>query len=364
MTTQSTKIVLILGANGRLGQAAADAFADAGWSVLAQSRKPLTAPRAGVQQIALDMADTESVVAAATGASTVVYAVNPLYTAWDKELMPLANQGIDIAQRLGALFMLPGNVYAFGENMPLLLRETTPQQPTTEKGYQRRHLEYVMQRRALKGLRSVVIRAGDFFGAGTGNWFDQAIVKSLASGKLVYPGPLNQPHAWAYLPDLAHAFVGVAERELDDKLNPATPAEGAQTDQPAGAFRTLHFGGHTFTGSDLLKHIEQAARELGIAPARGFRHAGLPWTLIRVVGIVMPMWRELARMSYLWRVAHRLDGRALNNLLPDLPHTPADRAIRDSLLALGLAKSAATPSATSPATSQNGATLKSIHHAV
>ena len=39
-----------------------------------------------------------------------------------------------------------------------------------------------------------------------------AIVKALAKGKLVYPGPLDRAHAWAYLPDLAQAFVAVTRK--------------------------------------------------------------------------------------------------------------------------------------------------------
>ena len=58
--------------------------------------------------------------------------------------------------------------------------------------------------------RCGVIRAGDFFGGGPGSWFDLAIAKRAAAGALVYPGPLDRPHAWAYLPDLAQEHPNVA----------------------------------------------------------------------------------------------------------------------------------------------------------
>jgi nucleoside-diphosphate-sugar epimerase len=181
-------------------------------------------------------------------------------------------------------------------------------------------MERLIPARAAAGhLTASVLRAGDFFGSGRGNWFDLAIVKSLATGKLVYPGPLDLPHAWAYLPDLARAFVRVAQ-------------------QPAhAAFTALHFEGHTLTGAELLAGIEAAAAAtLGIAPARGFRHAQLPWAFIRAVGLVVPTWRELARMAYLWRVPHALDGSRLAALPgPRLNHTPIATALLDSLIALG-----------------------------
>jgi nucleoside-diphosphate-sugar epimerase len=271
--------------------------------------------------------DTAALAARAAGARAVVYAINPLYTRWDAEALPLARLGMDVAERLHACFMLPGNVYNFGEQMPALLRPETPQRPTTTKGRQRCELEAEIARRAAAGgMQGVVIRAGDFYGGGAGNWFDQAIVKDIAGGKIVYPGPLDLPHAWAYLPDLARAFVAVA----------------AQPQRPA--FQSLHFAGDALTGGDLLALIEATAREIGIRPARGFRHAAMPWGLVRAAGLVYPLWRELARMSYLWRVPHALDGSALAAAVGPLPATAPAVAVREALVALRGAGAASAPS--------------------
>jgi nucleoside-diphosphate-sugar epimerase len=314
----SPATVLVLGANGRFGAAAVQAYASQGWRVLAQVRRPPPAPLpAGATALTTPLQDTTALAAAAAGARAVVYAVNPLYTRWDAEALPLARLGMAAAEGLGATFMLPGNVYNYGQGMPALLSEDTPERPTTPKGRQRCALEAELQARAAQGLRSVVIRAGDFYGAGSGSWFDLAIVKDLRRGKLVYPGPLDLPHAWAYLPDLARAFVAVAA------------ADGL----PSHA--RLHFAGHTWTGRQLLAAIERAARGLGWNPAGGYRHAGMPWGLIRTVGWVYPLWRELARMSYLWQVPHALDGRALARLAGPLPGTPPDAAVRAALVDLG-----------------------------
>ncbi|MFN7221343.1 MAG: NAD(P)H-binding protein, partial [Burkholderiales bacterium] len=118
-----SKTALILGANGRLGRAVLEAFVAAGWQVLAQARRPIENLPPRARQLGIDMSNTEAVACAARDASIVVYAVNPLYTEWDKKLLPLARQGMGIAERLGALFMLPANVYGFGEKMPARLVE-------------------------------------------------------------------------------------------------------------------------------------------------------------------------------------------------------------------------------------------------
>src|SRR6185503_7119722 len=146
---------------------------------------------------------------------------------------------------------------------------------------------------------------------------DQVIVRSLARGKLVYPGDPALVHAWAYLPDLARAFVAVA----------------ALTD--AAPFERFTFAGHSVSGRAFLAAIERAAASLGIAPARGWRHGAMPWPLVRIAGVAVPLWRELARMSYLWRVPHVLDGGRLAARCPELRPTPLDDAMRASLAALG-----------------------------
>ncbi len=311
------RTVLILGANGRFGTAATGAFADAGWQVLAQARRSPTALPRGARHVAAPLDDLEALRSQAAGAQVLVYAVNPPYTRWAQEALPLARAAMDAAQSLGATFMLPGNVYNFGESMPALLRENTAQAPSTRKGRIRCELEAELEARAGCGLKSVVVRAGDFFGGGSGSWLDLVIVKSLRAGKLVYPGPTGVAHAWAYLPDLAQAFVALASR----------------TGLPA--FSRFHFAGHTLTGAELLLGLERAAASLGIAPAGGFRHGSVPWPLLRAGGLAVPMLREVAEMAYLWRVPHALDGTALREAVGELAATPIDAALRAALVALG-----------------------------
>jgi nucleoside-diphosphate-sugar epimerase len=316
--------VLILGANGRFGLAAAQAFAAAGWTVLAQTRRKAAAGMPStVRLVRRALSDTGALARDAAGAHVVVYAVNPEYTRWGAEMLPLARAGMDVAQLLGATLMLPGNVYNFGAGMPELLTESTPEQPTTDKGELRCALEAEMAARSELGLRSIVVRAGDFYGGGPGSWLDLVITRSLAKGKLVYPGPLDVPHAWAYLPDLARCFVALAD----------TPGL-------ARASR-FHFPGHTLTGRQLLDAVETAAEELGLAPRRPLRRGGMPWALLRLVAWAAPMLREIVKMAYLWRVPHALDGRLLERTIGTLPTTTVDVAMRESLRAMFLADHAA-----------------------
>lgn len=326
MKNANSRQVLVLGANGRLGRVIASAFADAGWRVLAQVRRPAQDFRdARIEFVTTAVNDVANMVKAAQGSTVVVHAINPLYTKWESTVLPLAEAAMAIAQELNATLMFPGNVYNFGSTMPRVLSETSPQIPSTRKGEIRRTVELAMLARANRGLRSIVIRAGDFFGGpGSGNWFDQAVVKKLDKGVVTYPGPLDLPHAWAYLPDLAKTFVKVAEAHAQ-----------------FAAFETLHFPGHTLRGEELVAAIGHAVADSnGGKLHKPLKVSRLPWGVIRIVGLFVPLWRELARMRYLWYEEHRLSGRKLRDAIGEIPHTPLDVALR---AALGAVKRPETP---------------------
>jgi hypothetical protein len=278
-----------------------------------------------VQALQAPLGDPQALLAAVRergGAQVLVHAMNPLYTDWDREAMPLAQAAMDLAQALGATLLFPGNVYNFGSNMPARLQETTPQQPDTRKGQIRRDIEAAMQARAANGLRSIVLRAGDFFGGpGAGSWMDQAIIKDLAKGKIVYPGPLHLQHAWAYLPDMAQAMVALAERH-----------------EQFAAFESFHFAGHTLTGVQLVQALEVAARRNGVvADDAGIRLGGIPWPMIRILGWFKPMLAELFKMRYLWHVSHQLQGDKLARAAGPLRSTSLDQALDATLRELGMA---------------------------
>ena len=82
--------------------------------------------------------------------------------------------------------------------------------PTARKGRFRVAIEDRVQEATERGMRAIVVRAGDFFGGGRGSWLDLAIIKDLGRGRLTYPGPTGLLHEWAYLPDLAATLVRLA----------------------------------------------------------------------------------------------------------------------------------------------------------
>lgn len=315
--------VLILGARGRFGLAAALAFADAGWRVLAHMRPGASVPTEvrgdpRLEWISLAVDQPASLARAAAGASIVVHALNPAYTnqAWLKQAPILLGDSIEVARALGATVMLPGNIYNFGPDMPSVLREETPQMAGTIKGQVRIAMEAQLQQ---SGVPGIVLRAGDFFGSGKGTWFDTSIVKDLQKGVFTYPGSMGICTAWAYLPDLARTFVQVAARRAQ-----------------LSSFEVLHFAGYSLSVEQWLDVLTPIARAQGwIKPGSDLVFKRLPWAIIRIGAWFNATWAALIEMRYLWNAPHALANDKLVALLGAEPHTPLAQAAQTALADLG-----------------------------
>ena len=315
--------VIILGAKGRFGRAVTQAFLSAGWDVRLFARSWQGATEsAGCSRIAGDAFDAELLTKAADGCDVIINALNPPYPQWTQDLPRFTNSVIKAALSTGATVMIPGNVYNYGARMPSRIDESTPHNPTTRKGCLRVDMEQAYQNAAAKGLRTVMLRAGDFIEREkTGNWFDSYIADKIGKQRAVYPGPLDLDHAWAYLPDMARAMVALAEKRAD-----------------FADYEEFVFPGYTLTGRQLIDSLERVT-------GHRLKVGGVPWPLIRFLGLVMPLMREVAEMRYLWRTPHGLDGSKFASVLPEFKATALDAAIAD---ALGATISATTTKATVP----------------
>lgn len=316
---ESVKTALVIGAGGSFGAAAAQALKAHGWQVRGLSRRPAEAalkePR-GIIWLKGDALDRVGIVEAAAGCRLIVHGANPPnYRNWRGLALPMLDNAIAAAQVTGARLVFPGNVYNYGPDAWPLAAEEAPQNPLTVKGRVRVEMEERLKAAALSGVRSILVRAGDFFGptAGGSAWFGRVMVKAgTRPAAFVYPGPRDIGHDWAYLPDLAEAVARLAEIE-----------------ESLPAYAPFHFQGHWASGGEMAAAV---ARALGrdSLPVKSF-----PWPLLRLARPFVPLFRELAEMRYLWRVPLRLDNRKLADLLGGEPHTPLDQAVAGTLRALG-----------------------------
>jgi nucleoside-diphosphate-sugar epimerase len=302
--------ILVLGAAGRLGFVAAEAFRDAGWQV-----KGLVRPgRAGMVPRRIEPIEAiarDEAIAAAQGCDVVLNALNPVITEWRKNALPLAYAAIAAAEGSGATLLFPGSVWNYGRGMPPVLDESTPMRPTTRKGAMRVEIEQRIHEACDRGMRAITLRAGDFFGGGSGSWFDLVIAKDIGRSRLTYPGPFDVEHAWAYLPDFAATLVRLAEQRAGFR-----PCE------------TFGYPGDAVSGNEFIATIEAVTKST-------FTVRPMSWWFLKTLGQMLALGRELSELEYLWRVPHRISGDKLKAAIGEIPHTPLPEAITASLRALG-----------------------------
>lgn len=305
--------ILVLGAAGRLGRIAAEAFRDRGWTVASLTRgRSIRLVASGTEAVEADARDVNAVAAAARGADVILHALNPPYTQWPRLLLPFTDAAIAAARSAGATLLFPGNLYNYGSGLPAVIDETTPMQPTSHKGVLRLEAEARLRDAASEGVRSIILRAGDFYGgSGVGSWLDRIIVRELGNGRVTYPGPLDVVHEWAYLPDLVAAMIALAD--VRERLEP---------------FAEFGFAGHAVTGRELVSAMVKAT-------GRNLRATTMPWWMIRLLAPVVPIFRELAEVAYLWKEPHRIAGEKLKTAIGDLAPTPFPVAITAALAELG-----------------------------
>ena len=310
------RTALVLGATGGVGGETARALLAVGWKVRALARTPDIA-RGDIEWMKGDALDAETVAKAAKGVQAIVHAVNPPgYRDWDKVVLPMLDNSIAAARDAGARLALPGTIYNFDPASEPVLRPDTPQRPRTRKGAIRMEMERRLEQ---PGLRSMILRAGDYFGPRPGNnWFSQGLVtpgKPVRS--ILYPGRKGLGHAWAYLPDLGQAFARVLDREAD-----------------LPDFARFHFAGHWIYENDIASAIAHITGRDWIGVRR------MPWGLLPLVAPFNPTMREMIEMRPFWDHPTRLDNSELVAAIGEEPYTPFEIAVAAVLDALGCLRSA------------------------
>ncbi len=310
--------VTILGSDGNCGHAAMVAFRDAGWDVTGLSRRnrrPVSETRA-----VLGDADMPETVRAAIGeAAVVVYGLHLPYDKWGSGRAERQLQNVlDAMAGSGKTLLFPGTIYNYRASD----RTVSPglrQSAEKPRGAIRIRLETMLEEAAARGdIQAIIIRAGDFFGPdNTGGWYDAGMLMDVRKGRVYHLGDLATRHSWAYLPDLGRAFAAVA----------------AQRDSLA-RFENFHFAGHWVSHSQIMDAIRTALPQ-------PLRTSPLPWWMLKAIGLVNPIMRDIFEMRYLWRHEMELVDPRLDALLGPQAVTPFESAVSQTVRALTATKQAA-----------------------
>ncbi|MFN8021433.1 MAG: NAD-dependent epimerase/dehydratase family protein [Acidimicrobiales bacterium] len=266
---------VVVGA-GPVGSTTARTFVERGDTVTVVTRRGIGPQHPAIRLERGDATDATRLTELATGAASIVNAVNPPYHRWATDWPPMHQGFMTAAQRSGAVLVMMDNLYAFGPDAPMPMREDDPMRATGTKGSMRA----TMARELLDGhaagrFRATLARASDFFGPEVlGSMLgDRVMPKVLAGKKVSLLGAIDEPHDMSYMPDVARTLVTIA------------------TDERAWGHAWHVPNPTTLTQRDAVARLARAA---GTTVAV----STVPWAMVRLAGLFVPMMRELQETRY------------------------------------------------------------------
>lgn len=304
-TTQTNPELHVILGGGQIGDRITDLLAAQGKRVRVVQRTARTDSRPNVTRVSGDITDLDFAVAATSGASVVYDCTNPQYHQWSELLLPLGSAALHGAAKAGARLVALDCLYMYGvPNGPM--REDSPRNPCSKKGELRVQLEALRTDANRRGdVRVAIGRASDFFGTDLPNsLFNQRFWQRLFAGKTVEcPGNSDMPHSYNYADDVARALVTLGERPESDGQIWHLPASSSTSTR------------------DLLERVGEAAGHRA-------RVAAIPQWVWHVGGVVVPMMRAAAEMTYQWKVPYVIDDSRFRAAF-GVNATPVEAAVRE-----------------------------------
>lgn len=230
----------------------------------------------GISSRKADLSSTKQTIAACADADVIYHCAAPPYHKWTSAFPDLQQAAIAAAEATGAVLVVVENLYGYGRAGTLT--EDMPLSATTRKGALRAQLsKQLLSAHTAGRARCVAGRATDFFGPGVlmsalGERFWPATI----SGKTVdWIGDPDAPHSFAYLPDLAAAYVALGK----------TPSTWGQAWHlpalPPVSARQI---------CEMVRAPDAGAAKLRVTPS---------WVL-RAVGLFQPAAGEMVEMRYMF----------------------------------------------------------------
>ena len=279
---------LVVGA-GVIGSRVAGMLAERGDRVSVVSRRG-----SGPAGVAADAADAGAMARLAEGAAVIYNCVNPPYHRWPADWPPIAASVLAAAERSGAVLVTLSNLYGYGPRVPggydeaHPITEATPLAATGRKGRVRARVwQDALAAHQAGRVRVTEVRAADFVGPGAQSAMGERIVRPVRQGKNVSVlGRANRPHTWSFTDDVARMLVT------------------AGTDP-----RAWGRAWHVPSNEPLSQHqvIDDFAGAAGVGQVRVRE---IPSVVVRGLGLVWPLMRELRETEYQFRDDFVMDSSA------------------------------------------------------
>jgi nucleoside-diphosphate-sugar epimerase len=253
---------------------------------VAQRSRPADLPP-GVRFTPCDVLDAGSLRAGLAGATQVAVAIGFAYTGavWERA-WPVAMQNLlDACAAIGARLVFLDNLYMLGpQTAPLV--ETMALSDHGRKPAVRARITRMWQADAR--VRTAALRAPDFYGPGVLlSHLGETGLAAIARGKAaVMVFPPDQPHDYAYVPDIGRAMVTLIDAD-DDAFGRAwhMPCAPTQTSRAI---------------------LAMGAAQVGVP----LRLRTIPAPVMAALSPVVPFLRELREMRFQWDRPYQVDATA------------------------------------------------------
>jgi nucleoside-diphosphate-sugar epimerase len=304
--------ILILGSTGSIGYAFADNLISKKipFTVLVRDTAKASNLFKGnvlVEIIQGDVQDLALLKSISKDKNVIFHGINYPYNKWFGNMDTATEKVIEAASQNGAMIIFPGNVYNYG-NLPLI-HEDSPQNPCTRKGTLRVELEKMLYDAAYAGKCKVLnVRLPDFWGPNVLNdGIKPIFMNALNKKALPWSSKADIPHQMVFTKDAAEMMVRLMKKGV---VKP---------------YENYNYGGYIHP---TLKGFLNQISRLANAPEKIQVY---PKWLFSVLGIFMPVMKEVKEMLYLFENSVILDDNKVRKLFPDFKETPLNEAITETL---------------------------------
>jgi len=307
------ELSLVIGA-GVIGSEVAGMLAKRGDRVSVVSRRG-----SGPAGVAADAADAGAMARLAEGASVIYNCVNPPYHRWPADWPPIAASVLAAAERSGAVLVTLSNLYGYGpavsggavsggydEAHPMT--EATALAATGRKGRVRARVwQDALAAHQAGRVRVAEVRAADFIGPGAQSALGERIVRRVRLGKGVFVlGRADRPHTWSFTGDVAGMLVTAGS-------------------DPGAWGRAWHVPSNEPRSQRQV--IDDLARAAGVGQVRV---GEIPSAVLRGMGLLSPLMRELRETEYQFRDDFVMDSTAAQAAF-GLKPTPWEEIIAETV---------------------------------
>lgn len=268
----------IIGSGGAIGAPLAQILLDQQQPVRLLSRSGKTTP--GAESRSTDVFNLSELTEAVRGSRVAFLLVGLDYSTkvWQEKWPVVMQNVIKACSETKVPLIFFDNVYMYGP-VEGKMTEETPFRPSSKKGAVRAGIANMLLDAVQNGeLTASIARSADFYGpwADEKSMFYQTVFKNYAAGKKPqWLGDASMPHSMSYTLDCAKALVLLAN-------------------DPTSFNQTWHLPTYNPppVPTDLIQLV---AGEMGV-PYKGVQVASK--TLVRLLGLFMPIMREMVEMMY------------------------------------------------------------------